>query len=156
MSLHNPPPESTPLSTLFSLANKRCLITGGNRGIGFAVSQAFAEAGASHIAIIHSSAAGSQCATKAVQELLAAYPTTLQRIVAYVADVSRATQIESVMVQVAQDFGGLDVCVVNAGVYCDGPILEKNIPADESEEEVRTVGGVNWEGAVYTARAAAR
>ncbi|KAF8249062.1 NAD(P)-binding protein [Wilcoxina mikolae CBS 423.85] len=148
MSLLTAPSESTPLSQLFSLQDKVCLVTGGNRGIGFAICQGYAEAGARGIAIIHSSEKTSALATQRALEIQAAYPTTTAK--AYKADVSSSEEIDAVTKQVFEEFGRLDIVVVNAGVYTDTPAL------DMKPEEAQYINGVNHLGALYTAQAGAR
>ncbi|KAL7273060.1 hypothetical protein RUND412_004108 [Rhizina undulata] len=142
------PEESTPLSKLFSLEGKVCLITGGNRGIGYAVAQGYAEARAAGLAIIHSSASSASLASERAQELEKQYPWTKVRV--YQADVSKPQEIEDATKKAFEDFGRLDVVVANAGVYTDTPVL------DMSSKEAEFVTGVNYFGPLYTAQAAAR
>ncbi|RPB16669.1 NAD(P)-binding protein [Morchella conica CCBAS932] len=148
MSLLHAPSETTPLSQLFSLAGKVCLVTGGNRGIGLAVATGFAEAQAAGLAIIHSCAATADLAATRAAEIHAKYPHTEVRV--YQADVSKAQEIEDVTRRVFADFGRLDVVVANAGVYTETPAL------DMKPEEAQFVTGVNYFGPLYTAQAAAR
>jgi len=135
------------LSSLFSLEGKVCLVTGGNRGIGFAVCQGYAEAGAS-IAMIHSSEKTAALAITRANQLREAFPNV--RVQVYSADVAKSDEIEAVTAQVFQDFGHLDVVVVNAGVYSDTKAL------DMKPDEAEFVTGVNYLGALYTAQAGAR
>ncbi|CAZ80695.1 unnamed protein product [Tuber melanosporum] len=142
------PSESTPLAQLFSLEGKVCLVTGGNRGIGLAVCQGYAEAGAAGIAIIHSSEATARLASERATEIQQKHPKTIVRT--YRANVAVSKDIEEATKQAFSDFGRLDVVVANAGVYTETPTLEM------SSEEAEYVTGVNYFGPLYTAQAAAR
>ncbi|CCX08804.1 Similar to Probable NADP-dependent mannitol dehydrogenase; acc. no. P0C0Y5 [Pyronema omphalodes CBS 100304] len=148
MSLLSAPSENTPLSRLFSLQDKVCLVTGGNRGIGLAVCQGYAEAGARAIAIIHSSEETSALAKEKAKEITEAYPAC--SVEAFKADVSKTEEIEAVTKEVFAKFGGLDVVVVNAGVYSDDLALEM------TPEHAVHINAVNHLGALYTAQSAAR
>lgn len=81
-------------------------------------------------------------------EIQTAYPGTTAK--AYKADVSNSGEIGTVTKEVFDEFGRLDVVVVNAGVYTDTPAL------DMKPEEAQYINGVNHLGALYTAQAAAR
>jgi NAD(P)-dependent dehydrogenase (short-subunit alcohol dehydrogenase family) len=119
-----------------------------DRGIGLAVAQGYAEAGAAAIAIIHSSEKTAPLAQQRAEELQAKYPATKAK--AYKANVAEAAEIEAATAQVFDDFGRLDVVVVNAGVYTDTKALEMK------PQEAQNITGVNYFGALYTAQAAAR
>jgi len=118
------------------------------RGIGLAVCQGYAEAGAAGIAMIHSSGATAELASERAAEIQKKHPKTIVRI--YRANVAIAKDIEDATRQVFSDFGRLDVVVANAGVYTETPALEM------SSEEAQHVTGVNYFGPLYTAQAAAR
>lgn len=72
------------------------------------------------------------------------------RAVAYQADVTNQFQIESVIQQVANDFGKLDILVANSGIV-SSIAAEDYTPSQWSE-----IMGVNLDGAFYSAQAAAR
>jgi sorbose reductase len=118
------------------------------RGIGLAIGQSFAEAGAHALALVHSSVSQAAAAERAVQELRTLYPSTV--IVLYRADVSLASEIEEVVQKVVKEFARLDVVVANAGVYTDTPAL------DMTPEEAQQITNVNYFGVLYTAQSAAR
>ena len=90
-------------------AERRVLVTGGARGIGRAVCEAFAAAGAR--VAVHSS--GSDPATG--EQLADALPGGPH--VAVTGDVADASAVESFVGTAADALGGLDVLVNNAGVY---------------------------------------
>ena len=164
MSLLVAPQKQSPLSKLFSLEGKVCLVTGGNRytpegtfetgsdkyrrGIGLAIVQGFAEAGAAAVAIIHSSAAQADAAAEAAETIHKKYPQTTIPVLR--ADVGQASEIEAATQKVFEQFGRLDVVVANAGVYTDTPALEM------TPDEAQQITNVNYFGVLYTAQCAAR
>lgn len=72
------------------------------------------------------------------------------RAAAYQADVTNQSQIESVIQQVAKDFGQLDILVANSGI-ATCVAAEDYTPGRWSE-----IMKVNLDGAFYSAQAAAR
>ncbi len=90
-----------------SLKDKVALITGGSKGIGLAVAQAFARSGAA-VAIV---ARGAE-ALQAAQASLVGEGLHARN---YVCDVSNASEIDAVFGKVVSDFGRVDILVNNAG-----------------------------------------
>lgn len=72
------------------------------------------------------------------------------RAVAYQANVTDQSQIESVIQQVAKDFGKLDILVANSGIV-SSVAAEDYTPSQWSE-----IMKVNLDGAFFSAQAAAR
>jgi sorbose reductase len=72
------------------------------------------------------------------------------RAVAYQADVTNQSQIESVIQQVANDFGKVDILVANSG------IVSSIAAEDYTPSQWREIMKVNLDGAFYSAQAAAR
>jgi len=89
------------------------MITGGSRGIGFGIAKAFVEAGADVI-LVSRNAAGLD---KARDELILSGRDI--RTVAF--DMNQTDRIESFYNQIAEDAGGIDVLVNNAGGTRRGP-----------------------------------
>ena len=124
----------------FSLAGKKALVTGGNRGIGFALTRGLAEAGAS-VAFASRNDEANQAARQALAE--AGLETT-----ALVGDV---TSSANDVVQHAVDaLGGLDIVVNNAGICYHRPALE--VPDSEWDD----VFDLNVKALWQVSRAAAR
>jgi 3-oxoacyl-[acyl-carrier protein] reductase len=87
--------------------DKVAVVTGGSKGIGFAVARAFAASGAS-VAIIARGAEALQAArTALVGDGL--------KVKDYVCDVSKASEIGNVYDKIISDFGKVDILVNNAG-----------------------------------------
>jgi NAD(P)-dependent dehydrogenase (short-subunit alcohol dehydrogenase family) len=117
------------------LAGRVAVITGGSRGIGRAIADAFAARGAS-VAITGRSESDLQAAASA---------GTIHPVRA---DVSNPEQAAAAIDAAARKFGGLDVLVNNAGVGRFAPT------ADMSLELWHEVIGTNLNGVFYCSRAA--
>lgn len=124
----------------FSLAGKKALVTGGNRGIGFALTQGLAEAGAS-VAFASRSAEANQAAQQTLAD--AGLET-----VALVGDVT--TSANDVVQHAVDALGGLDIVVNNAGICYHRPALE--VPDSEWDD----VFDLNVKALWQVSRAAAR
>jgi NAD(P)-dependent dehydrogenase (short-subunit alcohol dehydrogenase family) len=126
-------------------AGSTVVVTGGAGGIGRAVCQGFAAAGA-QVAIID---------TPAMEDTALASATEISgmsgnRATAYAADVASRAQVSDVMARVASDLGGLDVLVTLAGGSLGTPKALDEI----NEEHVDLVVDVNVKGTFYCAQAA--
>lgn len=96
------------------------------------------------MAIIYNS---SPTAVETAAEIAAANNVTAR---AYKANVTDQAEIERTVQQIKNDFGHLDIIVVNSGIT-------SNIPAEDySVEEWRKIMDVNLDGAFYSAQAAAK
>src|SRR3954465_3479303 len=94
------------------LKDKTALVTGGSRGIGRAIVQAFAAEGAK-VAVVYR---GSQEAAEAlVKEVQGAGGTAI----ALQCDVADLAAVEACVARAAKDLGPIDVLVNNAGVIQD-------------------------------------
>jgi 3-oxoacyl-[acyl-carrier protein] reductase len=91
------------------LTGRRALITGGSRGIGLAIAQAYAEAGADVAICARAEGPLKQAHAQLVK--------TGRRISAKVCDVSNAQAIKSWVEQAAADLGGVDILVNNASGF---------------------------------------
>ena len=99
------------------LAGKTALITGGSRGIGAAIVNKFAEAGAD-VAFTYANSVDKANAVAAVAS--AAHGVTVK---AYQSDASSFTQAEQLIKDVIADFGKIDSLVNNAGITRDNLML---------------------------------
>lgn len=122
------------------LTGKVALVTGGSRGIGHAISHAFARVGA-QIAVL-----GRDLAK--VRETAASLGNGQAR--GYACDVSDAKQVETTVGAVEKDFGRIDVLVNNAGTTRD------NLLFRIGEDDWDTVLDTNLKGAFLVTKHAAR
>jgi NAD(P)-dependent dehydrogenase (short-subunit alcohol dehydrogenase family) len=102
---------------LFRLDGRRALITGGAKGLGRVMAQAFAEAGAD---VIVSSRTLADCEA-AAREIAAA---TGRRAAALAADVTNSDDVARLAADIESAMGGVDILVNNAGINIRGPITE--------------------------------
>lgn len=128
------------MSNYFDLSNKRAVVTGGGTGIGLAMAVALAEAGAK-VEIW-----GRR--QEKLDEAVAAHPELglLTRSV----DVADRAAVEAGFTAAAEELGGLDTVVANAGVGAGGKKYE-----DVDEEHFQKILSVNLEGVFWTIQAAA-
>ena len=122
-------------------ADKVALVTGAGseRGIGRAVALAFASEGA-HVVITDVVAAGVERVTGELNEHA--------RAIGAVADVRSKAEMERVVAQAVETFGGLDILINNAGLTRPTKFL------DISEEEYDLVVDVNLKGMFMSSQAA--
>src|SRR6266699_2988038 len=122
------------------LSGKVAVVTGGSRGIGHAIAQALAVAGA-QVAIIGRDGAKAQAAAHALSNGAAR---------GYGCDVGDAGQVETTIAAIEGDFGRIDVVVNNAGTTRD------NLLFRIAEDDWDTVIDTNLKGAFLVTKHAAR
>jgi hypothetical protein len=127
----------------FDLTGKVALVTGGNGGIGLAMAEAMAKAGAD-VCIWGSSSDK----TAAAGAQLEAHGT---RVLAQVCDVSDESAVEASFAETLSTLGRVDACFANAGVSGRATSF-----LEMSTEEWRRVLSVNLDGVFYTLRGVAR
>ncbi|KAB2577236.1 Sorbose reductase SOU1 [Lasiodiplodia theobromae] len=143
------PNAASPVLSHFSLAGKVAAVTGGVRGIGLAVAHALVEAGAQGVAVIYSSTPDAEAAAIAKDIATHSQAGATTNVRAYQSSVQDKASITATLNQIEKDFGRLDVVIANAGVA-------DITPAEEvGEDKWRKLMGVNLDGAMYTAQAAA-
>lgn len=103
----------------FSLEGKVALVTGGAYGIGFAITQALAEAGAR----VAFNCRSEQNLAKA----LADYKEKGIDAKGYIADVTNEKQVQQLVANVERDLGTIDILVNNAGIIKRIPMLEMSV-----------------------------
>lgn len=97
-----------------SLAGSRVLVTGAASGMGLATARIFAQEGARVALTDYALPAAETAARRLEGEGLNVYPWKL--------DVSDGAEIATVVADIAQRFGGLDIVVNNAGISAFAPI----------------------------------
>ena len=105
-------PNETPME--ISLKGRSAIITGGSKGIGFAIANRFASSGAD-VAIV---ARGREGLDAAVAKIKAA---TNAHVVGVQADVGKAEDVQRAYDEAMAAFGKLDIVVNNAGTSATGP-----------------------------------
>ena len=110
------------------LENKVAIVTGGSRGIGEAIAIKFAESGAS-VAFTYVS---SDEKAKALEEKLKSFGINAR---GYKSNAADYAECEAMVNEVVKEFGGVDVCVNNAGISRDNLLLRMT---PEQWDEVMT------------------
>jgi NAD(P)-dependent dehydrogenase (short-subunit alcohol dehydrogenase family) len=101
----------------FRLDGRVALVTGGTKGLGRAIAEALAEAGAD-VAI---SARNEEAAARIADEIAHA---TGRRTLGIPADVALAAQVDAMVARTLDSLGRIDILVNNAGINIRGPIDE--------------------------------
>lgn len=127
----------------FNLTGQVALITGGSRGLGRAIAQALAEAGATTVICSRTLA---DC-EKAAAEIAAATGRTCAGVAM---DVTEEASVEAGVAGAVKRFGRLDVLVNSAGINIRRPIEELTLA------EFQSVQATNLTGTWLGCRAAAR
>lgn len=106
--------------SLFDLSGRTALITGGGRGLGRNIAEAFAEHGA-NIAICSRKISNCQETVDYIQKKF------LVQARAYSCDVSNEENVVSTVKEVLSDFGKIDILVNNAGIHIPKGILQAEL-----------------------------
>ncbi|MBR4603130.1 MAG: SDR family NAD(P)-dependent oxidoreductase, partial [Prevotella sp.] len=127
------------MNNMFSLEGKNALVTGGAYGIGFAIAEALAGAGA-RIAF--------NCRSqKNLDQALADYKAKGIDARGYICDVTDEEAVKQLVEQIHKDLGQIDILVNNAGII-------KRIPMHEMKrEEFQQVIDIDLVGPFICAKA---
>ncbi|HEX3148934.1 MAG TPA: glucose 1-dehydrogenase [Gemmataceae bacterium] len=128
---------------LFDLTGRVALITGGSKGLGLAMAQGLASAGADVVLVSRHE----DQAKSAADEIAKAY---CRKAIGLKADVGNQAEIEAVVARVLADLGRIDILINNAGINIRGPIDGLTL------EQFREVQRVNVEGVWIASRAVVR
>lgn len=136
------------IADLLDLSGQVALITGSNRGIGRAIAELFAQAGAK-LALVARTADLLEQVADELRRRHPAQQTGSETVLALPADVAEATQVNRVVEQTIATWGRIDILINNAGLIGFGPVTEIE-PANWGR-----VLGVNLTGAYLCTRAVA-
>lgn len=120
--------------------NKNVMVTGATRGIGYAIAQEFAKAGA-NLAVCGTN---EEAVRKAVEDL----SKTGVKVYGQKVNVANAQDCEDFVANAVKELGSLDVLVNNAGITKD------NLTVRMSEEDFDAVINVNLKGTFLMSKAA--
>ena len=132
------------LERLFSLRGKTALVTGGYKGIGRAVAETYAEAGA-HVAVVARNLLGCQ---EAAREIAGKYGV---KAVGKSLDVGDSKRVDGVVQEIAGELGRIDILVNSAGIPgSEKPVLKM------TDADVDEVMNVDFRGTFLVSRAVAQ
>jgi NAD(P)-dependent dehydrogenase (short-subunit alcohol dehydrogenase family) len=126
----------------FSLSGRRALVTGGNRGLGFAFAWALGQAGANVAILARNPDANAAAIAALAADGIQAYEVA--------ADLTLGAELEPALASVIGQLGGLDILVNNAGTVVHKAALEL------SDEEWTAVFDLNVKAVWSVSVAAAR
>jgi 3-oxoacyl-[acyl-carrier protein] reductase len=129
---------------MINLAEKSAIITGASRGIGAATAIKFAEAGISRLALNYHREGRAALRVAEACKKLGAQVMTIR------ADVSRPSEVATMIESVVTDFGSLDILVANAGIWKEAAI------EDMTEREWDETVNINLKSIYACCRSAAR
>jgi len=117
----------------FRLDGRVALIVGGNRGLGLAMAEAFAEAGA-NISIAARDEATNLLAEKAI--------TTEYSVscISHVCDVTSEEQVKNAVALTIERFGKIDILVNSAGINIRGKIEDISVDEFNKVQQVNVTG----------------
>lgn len=127
---------------MLRLDGKTAIVTGATKGLGRAMAEGLAEAGAD-VAII---SRHEDEAIAVADDIRAATDRSCR---GYACDVSQPAQVETTVQQIIDDFGRLHILINNAGINIRGPIDELSF------EEFQSVNHINVNGPWLMSRAVA-
>lgn len=103
-----------------SFAGKHVLVTGGSRGIGRAIVEAFANAGAEVAFVYNSNEA-------AANEVVGSLTGEGHKVTAHQCDVSRKDKVDELIEQLLEKWETLEILVNNAGIIRDGLLATMSV-----------------------------
>lgn len=126
------------------LKEKVAIVTGGSRGIGFAIVESFVKEGAK-VAICGSRM---ETAQTAVEKILSSYPNA--EVIAIGVKVTDTDEVKKMVEQVVEKWGYIDILVNNAGITATKALI------DMTDEDFNSVMDVNVTGVFKCTREVVR
>ena len=117
----------------FDLSGRTVLVTGGSKGLGKAMAEGFASAGANLFLVSRNI----DEATAAAEEIKGNYSS---EAVGYQADVTNEEAVAEMVKEALDRFGQIDVLVNNAGINRRGPIEELSYEDFKAVQEINVNG----------------
>jgi NAD(P)-dependent dehydrogenase (short-subunit alcohol dehydrogenase family) len=117
----------------FGLEGRVAIVTGGTKGLGRAMAEGLAEAGAS-VAIVSRHAGQAEAEAQAIQAV------TGRACRGYGCDVVQQPQVEALVAQVLDNFGQVDILINNAGINTRGAIDELTLAQFQEVQAINVTG----------------
>jgi NAD(P)-dependent dehydrogenase (short-subunit alcohol dehydrogenase family) len=127
--------KSAPLPgiRLFNLSGRTALITGGSKGLGYAMAAGLASAGAD-VMLVSRHLDEAQTAAANIRRDFG------RRALAHAADVTVPEQVQSMVHAAETQFGSVDILINSAGVNIRGPVCELSVEQFENVMDVNVKG----------------
>ncbi|PCJ93351.1 MAG: 2-deoxy-D-gluconate 3-dehydrogenase [Flavobacteriaceae bacterium] len=125
----------------FDLTGRNALITGGSKGLGYAMAAGLASAGC-NVMLVNRNLKEGEAAAKKLQADFGV------RAKAYAANVTNLGQIEAVVASLVKEFGSIDILINSAGINIRGPIDELSEDDFDQVMKVNVTGKWNVSKAV--------
>lgn len=125
--------EKLPGIKLFDLSGKAAIITGGSKGLGLAMAEGLASAGANVMLVSRTLREGEESA-KRITELYGV------KAIAFEADVVNKDQIEAMAKAAFEAFGRIDVLINSAGINIRGAIDELQLEEFSEVMDINVTG----------------
>lgn len=127
------------------LRDKCAIVTGGSRGVGAAIAELLAQAGA-HVGISY------RTRKDEAEAVVASCRQAGVRGWAQAGDLSERDDADALFDRASREFGHIDIFIGNAGIW-----IPDSVPIDQmTDEQWRNTLGVNLDSIFYTTRAAIR
>lgn len=127
---------------LFDLTGRAAIITGGSKGLGAAMAEGLASAGA-NVLLVSRNLAEAQAAADEIASEYGVKTAAIQ------ADVSNPSDVDAMVAKAIAEFGRIDILFNNAGINIRGPINELTY------DEFQKVQDINVNGVWLCSRAVA-
>jgi len=125
--------EKLPGIKQFDLSGKTAIITGGSKGLGLAMAEGLASAGANLVLVNRNAEEGKSAALSLSQS----YPV---KTLSVAADITREDQVNRMVKEVVDAFGRIDILINSAGINIRGPIEELSLDQFNEVMQVNVTG----------------